>query len=145
MELSCPRPTDAPEVLTKDTFPAQEGYRIFTGIGPDLMEAAKAATRRCLGPLLVPKESQSWRPTRYWEWLASCGSTKSSTSRTGSSVACFRGDSSRSARPVIASSPEFGHRYRRYSSTGRDDSSFNSPGICLPLTPEYSAGAIKVA
>ena len=42
---------EAPEVLTKDTFPAQEGYRIFTGIGPDLMEAAKAATRRCLGPL----------------------------------------------------------------------------------------------
>ena len=42
---------DAPEVLTKDTFPAQEGYRIFTGIGPDLMEAARAATRRCLGPL----------------------------------------------------------------------------------------------
>ena len=42
---------DAPEVLTKDTFPATEGYRIFTGIGPDLMEAAKDATRRCIGPL----------------------------------------------------------------------------------------------
>jgi len=42
---------DAPEVQTTDTFPAQEGYRIFTGIGPDLMEAAKNATRRCLGPL----------------------------------------------------------------------------------------------
>lgn len=42
---------DAPEVLTGDTFPAPEGYRIFTGIGPDLMAAAKAATRRSLAPL----------------------------------------------------------------------------------------------
>jgi acetamidase/formamidase len=42
---------EAPEVLTKDTYPAPEGYRIFTGIGPDLMEAAKAATRRCIPPL----------------------------------------------------------------------------------------------
>jgi acetamidase/formamidase len=42
---------DAPELVTYDTFPAQEGYRIFTGIGPDLMEAAKDATRRAIGPL----------------------------------------------------------------------------------------------
>ncbi len=42
---------EAPELIIADTFPAQEGYRIFTGIGPDLMEAARAATRRCLRPL----------------------------------------------------------------------------------------------
>jgi acetamidase/formamidase len=42
---------EAPEILTTDTYPAPEGYRIFTGIGPDLMEAARAATRRCIGPL----------------------------------------------------------------------------------------------
>jgi len=42
---------EAPEILTTDTFPAPEGYRIFTGIGPDLMEAARAATRRCIAPL----------------------------------------------------------------------------------------------
>lgn len=42
---------DAPELVTYDTFPAKEGYRIFTGIGPDLMSAAKDATRRAIGPL----------------------------------------------------------------------------------------------
>jgi acetamidase/formamidase len=42
---------EAPEVYTTDTFPAREGYRIFTGIGPDLMEAAKSATRRSIAPL----------------------------------------------------------------------------------------------
>jgi acetamidase/formamidase len=42
---------EAPEVYTTDTFPAHEGYRIFTGIGPDLLEAAKSATRRSIAPL----------------------------------------------------------------------------------------------
>lgn len=41
----------APELIIKDTFPADEGYRIFTGIGPDLMTAARDATRRAIAPL----------------------------------------------------------------------------------------------
>ena len=42
---------EAPELLVTDTYPAEEGYRIFTGIGPDLMTAARDATRRAIGPL----------------------------------------------------------------------------------------------
>lgn len=42
---------DSPELITRNTFPAEEGYRIFTGIGPDLMEASRDATRRAIGPL----------------------------------------------------------------------------------------------
>jgi len=42
---------DAPELVVADTFPATEGYRIFTGIGPDLMEAARDATRRAIPAL----------------------------------------------------------------------------------------------
>jgi len=42
---------DAPELIVADTFPASEGYRIFTGIGPDLMEAARDATRRAIPAL----------------------------------------------------------------------------------------------
>lgn len=42
---------DAPELLIPDTFSADEGYRIFTGIGPDLMTAARDATRRAIAPL----------------------------------------------------------------------------------------------
>lgn len=41
----------APELLVGDTFPAPEGYRIFTGIGPDLMEAARDSTRRSIPAL----------------------------------------------------------------------------------------------
>ena len=41
----------APEIYVADTFPAQEGYRIFMGIGPDLMEAAKDAVRHSIAPL----------------------------------------------------------------------------------------------
>jgi acetamidase/formamidase len=40
-----------PELLVKDTFPAAEGYRIFTGIGPDLMEAARDSVRHAISPL----------------------------------------------------------------------------------------------
>jgi acetamidase/formamidase len=42
---------DWPELIVKDTFPAAEGYRIFTGIGPDLMEAARDAVRHSISPL----------------------------------------------------------------------------------------------
>ena len=42
---------ESPELLVTDTFPAEEGYRIFTGIGPDLMTAARDATRRAIEPL----------------------------------------------------------------------------------------------
>jgi len=42
---------DAPELLVPDTYPAEEGYRLFTGIGPDLMSAARDAARRAIGPL----------------------------------------------------------------------------------------------
>lgn len=41
----------APEIMVGDTFPAAEGYRIFMGIGPDLMEAAKDAVRHSIAPL----------------------------------------------------------------------------------------------
>ena len=41
----------APELTVPGTYPAEEGYRIFTGIGPDLMTAARDATRRAIGPL----------------------------------------------------------------------------------------------
>ncbi|GAC1624500.1 MAG: acetamidase/formamidase family protein [Chloroflexota bacterium] len=37
-----------PEVITGSTFPAEEGYHIFTGIGPDLMEASKESVRRAI-------------------------------------------------------------------------------------------------
>lgn len=40
-----------PEVITGPTFPAEEGYHIFTGIGPDLMEAAKESVRRAIPAL----------------------------------------------------------------------------------------------
>ena len=46
----------APEVLTRDTYPAAEGYRIFTGVGPDLMEAAKDATRRAIPALAASQK-----------------------------------------------------------------------------------------
>jgi len=42
---------DSPELVVPGTFPAEEGYRIFTGIGPDLMSAARDATRRAIEPL----------------------------------------------------------------------------------------------
>jgi acetamidase/formamidase len=42
---------EAPEIYVPDSFPAEEGYRIFTGIGPDLMEAAKDAVRHSIAPL----------------------------------------------------------------------------------------------
>jgi len=42
---------ESPELVVPDTFPAEEGYRIFTGVGPDLMAAAREATRRAIGPL----------------------------------------------------------------------------------------------
>lgn len=41
----------APEVITGSTFPAEEGYHIFTGIGPNLMEAAKDSVRRAIPAL----------------------------------------------------------------------------------------------
>jgi acetamidase/formamidase len=41
----------APEITVGETFPANEGYRIFMGIGPDLMLATKDAVRRSIGPL----------------------------------------------------------------------------------------------
>jgi acetamidase/formamidase len=41
----------APEILIKDTHPYEEGYRIFTGVAPDLMECAKEAVRHCIAPL----------------------------------------------------------------------------------------------
>ncbi|HZQ49789.1 MAG TPA: acetamidase/formamidase family protein [Candidatus Dormibacteraeota bacterium] len=41
----------APEIYVADTFPAEEGYRIFMGIGPDLMEAAKDSVRHSIAPL----------------------------------------------------------------------------------------------
>ena len=40
-----------PELIVKDTFPATEGYRIFTGIGPDLMEAARDSVRHAIPAL----------------------------------------------------------------------------------------------
>ncbi len=40
-----------PEVITGSTFPAEEGYHIFTGIGPDLMEASKESVRRAIPAL----------------------------------------------------------------------------------------------
>ncbi|MGI9007998.1 MAG: acetamidase/formamidase family protein [Streptosporangiaceae bacterium] len=49
---------DAPELIVSDTFPATEGYRIFTGIGPDLMEAARDATRRAI-PALAKSQGVS--------------------------------------------------------------------------------------
>ena len=49
---------DAPELLVGDTFPAPEGYRIFTGIGPDLMEAARESTRRAI-PALAKSQGVS--------------------------------------------------------------------------------------
>ena len=42
---------ESPELVVTDTFPAAEGYRIFTGIGPDLMEGARAAVRRTIPAL----------------------------------------------------------------------------------------------
>jgi acetamidase/formamidase len=42
---------ESPELVVPDTFPAEEGYRIFTGIGPELMVAARDATRRAIEPL----------------------------------------------------------------------------------------------
>jgi acetamidase/formamidase len=41
----------SPELIVGDTFPASEGYRIFTGIGPDLMEAARDSVRHCIPAL----------------------------------------------------------------------------------------------
>jgi len=49
---------EAPELIVADTFPASEGYRIFTGIGPDLMEAARDATRRAI-PALAKSQGVS--------------------------------------------------------------------------------------
>lgn len=49
---------EAPELIVADTFPAKEGYRIFTGIGPDLMEAARDATRRAI-PALAKSQGVS--------------------------------------------------------------------------------------
>ncbi len=46
----------APEIYVADTFPAEEGYRIFTGIGPDLMEAAKDAVRHSIAPLATAQK-----------------------------------------------------------------------------------------
>jgi acetamidase/formamidase len=40
-----------PELVVGDTFPAPEGYRIFTGIGPDLMEAARDSVRHAIPAL----------------------------------------------------------------------------------------------
>jgi len=40
-----------PELIVKDTFPATEGYRIFTGIGPDLMEAARDSVRHAISSI----------------------------------------------------------------------------------------------
>lgn len=51
VELIKNQKLDSPELITRNTFPAEEGYRIFTGIGPDLMEASRDATRRAIGPL----------------------------------------------------------------------------------------------
>lgn len=42
---------DAPELVISDTFPAEEGYRIFTGIGPDLMGGAREAVKRSIPAL----------------------------------------------------------------------------------------------
>ena len=42
---------EGPELVVPHTFAAEEGYRIFTGIGPDLMTASREATRRAIGPL----------------------------------------------------------------------------------------------
>jgi acetamidase/formamidase len=42
---------ESPELIVADTFPAAEGYRIFTGIGPDLMEAARDSARRAIPAL----------------------------------------------------------------------------------------------
>jgi acetamidase/formamidase len=41
----------APELLVGNTFAAEEGYRIFTGIEPDLMQAAKEAVKRAIPTL----------------------------------------------------------------------------------------------
>lgn len=41
----------APEVWARGGFEEATGYRIFTGIGPDLMEATKEAVRHCIAPL----------------------------------------------------------------------------------------------
>ena len=41
----------APEVWARGGFDEATGYRIFTGIGPDLMEATKEAVRHCIAPL----------------------------------------------------------------------------------------------
>jgi acetamidase/formamidase len=40
-----------PEIIAPSTFPAEEGYHIFTGVGPDLMEAAKESVRRAIPAL----------------------------------------------------------------------------------------------
>jgi acetamidase/formamidase len=42
---------DAPELLVGDTFSAEEGYRIFTGVGPDLMVGAREAVKRAIPAL----------------------------------------------------------------------------------------------
>jgi formamidase len=42
---------EAPELLTGDTFAAEEGYRIFTGIGPDLMKGTREAVKRAIPAL----------------------------------------------------------------------------------------------
>lgn len=41
----------APEVWSRGGFDEADGYRIFTGISPDLWEGAKDAVRHCVEPL----------------------------------------------------------------------------------------------
>ena len=41
----------APEVWARGGFEETGGYRIFTGVGPDLMEAARESVRHCIQPL----------------------------------------------------------------------------------------------
>ena len=59
-------------------------HHVTTGVGPDLMEAARDATRAMIGHLGRATGSTGRRPTRCARSPATCGSTRWSTSRTGS-------------------------------------------------------------
>ncbi len=48
----------APELIIGNTFAAEEGYRIFTGVGPDLMACAKDSVKRAI-PALARSQNVS--------------------------------------------------------------------------------------
>ena len=63
--------------------PRPARYHVTTGVGPDLMEATREATRAMIGHLGRAAGSTGRRPTRSARWPATCASTRSSTRPTG--------------------------------------------------------------